>query len=406
MDSRMTILRDARPEDELLLACARTAADAETAGRIGALLRQRLDWSYVLRMAQRHAVVALLYGQLHGAEAGLVPADVLLAIKEAYRAGAQQSLGLTGELLRLLDLFAAHGVGAIPLKGPAVAAMAYGSPGLRRFVDLDILVRREDVLRAKALLLAHGYRSDLPVAERHEQIYLRTHYVYEFERDDGAVRLELHYRLRPRYFAFGLDAAQLWDRLEPIAIAGREVRGLSAEDTLLFLCAHGANHWWERLSWICDLAELIRRRPQLDWETVQRRAQALGGERMLLLGLLLARDLLGAPIPATIGLRVRADRVIVSLARQVRARLFLEPEHGPGLFAGALFHLRARERRRDRLRYCLRLATVTTAEDWALLPLPASLSFVYSVIRPFRLVGAYGLRPLRRSHARAAGNQT
>src|SRR3712207_8653927 len=38
--------------------------------------------------------------------------------------------------------------------------------------------------------------------------------------------------------------------------------------SLLILCVHGTKHIWGRLSWICDVAELLRTQPDMDWEYV------------------------------------------------------------------------------------------------------------------------------------------
>src|ERR1700681_921232 len=67
---------------------------------------------------------------------------------------------LTGKLLRLLELFQAAEIPVIPLKGPVLAQILYGDPVLREFEDLDLLVRKRDVLRALQLLNAHGYAVD------------------------------------------------------------------------------------------------------------------------------------------------------------------------------------------------------------------------------------------------------
>ena len=386
-------------EAELLLACARTAIDDRLTARIAELARGGIDWLAFVDIARQHHVTPLVYRSLSAICSAAVPADALDLLRAEYHASARQSLALAGELLRLLSLFEGERIRAIALKGPALAAMAYGNLSLRQFGDLDILVRREDILRAKRLLLEQGYQPDLTMTEREERLYLQTHYVYEFTRTDGAVYVELHYHERPKYFAFEFGFDELLARLYPVAVAAGKVASLSPEDTLLFLCAHGSNHCWERLAWVCDIAELLRRQP-LDWDVAQRRGRELGGERMLLLGLLLARRLLGAEIPPPLARRLERDRALDALARQVIPQLFQSPQESPGLFWGAWFHLRARERWRDRLRYCLGVASITTAEDWALFPLPASLSFVYSLVRPFRLLGTYGIRPLKRLHAR------
>ena len=389
------------PEAELILACARTTISDDAAACIEQLLARELDWDAVIAFARRHAVEALLYTALQRSFAELVPPDALASLRDHYFAGTQHTMALTAELLQLMKLFGAAGIAALPLKGPALAMLAYGNLSLRWSGDLDILVRSADVMAAKELLLARGYALEPPLNQRQEALHLQTHYEYTFLSESSGMCVELHYRFRPRYFGFALGGEDVWQQLGTVLVGGAQLPSLAPADLLLFLCAHATNHCWVRLAWICDIAELIRSHPQLDWALVQRRARALGSQRMLGLGLLLAHDLLGAPVPAVLLALARRDRAASKLATQVRARLFddtiAEPE--PGLLAGTIFRLRARERWRDRLRYGLRLATVTTAEDWDLLPLPASLVWVYSVIRPVRLLLTYGLGPLRRLRA-------
>jgi hypothetical protein len=134
----------------------------------------------------------------------------------------------------------------------------------------------------------------------------------------------------------------------------------------------------------------------MDWGWVMEQAAALGSERMLFLGLFLANDLLGAVLPEDVWQRVRADPAVVSLAGQVRERLFGDAHGQPGDLGRCLFHLKARERLEDRVRYCVRLAVTTTPGDWALVRLPSSLFPFYYVLRPIRLVRRYGLGLLRR----------
>jgi hypothetical protein len=52
------------PEAELLLCGARSRMTANMAARIEALLRESLDWEYLLRVANRHGLGPLLYRQL------------------------------------------------------------------------------------------------------------------------------------------------------------------------------------------------------------------------------------------------------------------------------------------------------------------------------------------------------
>ena len=314
---------------------------------------------------------------------------------------ARRNLHLTGELLSLLDLFSAHGIPAVPFKGPVLAAVLLGDVALREFIDLDILVRQRDVGPAKDLLLSRGYRPELLVEAGHEAALLASGYHYPLRRDDG-LTVELHWALGPREFPYPLDVDDVWTRLQPVALGGRTVHTLGAEDLLLFLCAHGAKHCWWRRQWVADVAELIGREGGLDWDTVVGRARARGAERMLLLGLWLAYDLFDAPAPEPLVARARGDASVRALADDVRGRLFatnpapLKPWHAH------LFHLRVRERWRDRLRYCTWVALTPTLGDWAWLRLPDALYPLYYVVRPIRLAVKYGARLIRSACGGAA----
>lgn len=62
------------------------------------------------------------------------------------------------------------------------------------------------------------------------------------------------------------------------------------------LSVHGAKHFWERLNWLLDVAELTAGQP-VDWHLTIRIAAKLKSTRLLLLGLYLAHELMDAPLP-------------------------------------------------------------------------------------------------------------
>jgi hypothetical protein len=111
---------------------------------------------------------------------------------------------------------------------------------------------------------------------------------------------------------------------------------------------------------------------------------------MLFLGLFLASDLLGAPLPKTAQSSVLADPVVTSLAIQVRRQLFQAPRLSVGVLNRSMFYLRSLQGLTARSQYCLTQLLTSTPADWALLPLPGPLFPVYAVLRPIRLIAKYG----------------
>lgn len=374
--------------------------ESETSERIRSLLRKDLDWSYLKQKALRHGLMPLLYRNLKSNCPDAVPEAILEQFRQYSFSYAARNVLLTEELLRILHLFEIHGIPAIPYKGPTLAGSIYGDLTLRQISDLDILIRKEDLLRARDLLVPLGYRPQYELTHARAATYQKSQYELLLIRDKDRVIVELKWEFVDRFFSFPIDYERLWGRLKPISLDGREVLTFSPEDLLLILCVHGAKHLWANLIWVCDVAELLRVCGGLDWDWVMRRATAPGGQRMLLLGLYLAESLLGAPLPERVGKQVEDDAMVKRLAGQVKQRLF-ETSNGssPGLWETSLFHLKARERLSDRICYCSRLATSTTPGDWTLRPLPDSLHPLYYLIRPIRLAAKYGLKPFKRGQA-------
>src|SRR2546428_800598 len=187
---------------------------------------------------------------------------------------------------------------------------------MRPFRNLNFRVRPQNLAPARQVLAADGYAPSPPRTPRQEAAIRTTCREDAFRRDADVV--ELHWAFAPREFPLPLDLDDVCGRLETLPLGGTLVRTLSAEHLLLVLCAHGAKHCWERLGWICDVAELLRGTPALDLSGMLAQARSLGVERIVLLGLRLAAELLDVPLPEDVACRARDDRAVGALAAQVR----------------------------------------------------------------------------------------
>jgi hypothetical protein len=382
-----------RPEEQTLICVARRSLDGGTTERLRLLLREPLDWDHLLAIANHHCLLPLLYQHVNSVDPSAIPRPTMVRLERDNEANTKTSLFLTGELLKVLEFLEKDGIQPIPFKGPTLALRVYGDVGLRQAGDLDILVHRKDVPRLRKILITRGFTPKPELTRAQQAALLRFDCAYNFDSGRGVV-LDVHWGFVERHSAYVIDPNPLWQRLEAVTIGGKELLTLSAEDLLLVLCLHGFTHFWERLGWVCDIAGLIDVRKNLDWQAVLQNATNLGLRRILLLGLLLAADLLDAQIPAEIRRAAGADLVVRGVADQVREQLFEERGAQAGLFRGALLDLKMRERKRDRLRSAFRLILTPRSYDWMLLSLPESLFFLYYLLRPVRLARKYGLQLL------------
>ena len=374
------MVRARRAEYDLILDCARFCPAEERRVRINGTLERGIDWELFLRTAHRHGMLPLVYLRLSDTDISGAPPKSISWLRGSFQKTAWHNTLLAGELTRVVDLLLSHGIDPVPFKGPVLAALAYENVAMRQFGDLDLLVQPHEHVQTRELLLGDGYTMYDGWSHVHE-----LNYEYTLVGTRG-VRLDVHWKLFPQA-VLPLELEELRRRLIQVPVGNRTLRTFSAEDMLLILCAHADTHAWERLMWISDIAQLLTSQPGLDWARVVETAAAAGSERLLLLGLRLADNLLGAPAPEPLRSRARADRQVTRLATKISERLFesalteLEADR-----AKSLLQLMSRQR----LWHKLWLAATPNESDWQVMRLPKSLSFLYYVIRPFRLVGKYG----------------
>jgi hypothetical protein len=377
------------PEAELLLGCTRTQVGTGTAGRVQTLLQGDLDWPKLMDLAGRHKVKPLLFWNLRSLCPEQVLPEVLAQLKENFQANAWLGHHLGREMVRLVKLLEAHAIRAIPLKGVVLAASVYGDLSLRHTGDIDLLVSKETVLKAKALLVDQGFNAR-PMTAAEEAAYLQEGLHFELGAEGARATVELHWDLLPQHIPHQFDFEAFWQRTQPVTIAGTTVPNLSPDDMLLYLCVHGAGHRWSNLRWLCDIAELVRLHQQsLDWANIIVQARATGLQRMLLLGLLLSHQLLDAPLPETVWTSIKADRNLQALAAQETARLFQEAGSTNAEDLQRFFYyLRILDHLGARARYLRHiLAPYNTAQKS--FSLPTSLSFLYYFLRPLQFSYKY-----------------
>lgn len=357
------------------------------------------DWTPIVRLALQHGVSPLLARRAQTLPADLVPDEMRAAFAEHADDNAARNDALLQGLFRAMDALSARCISALPFKGQVLGACAFGDYSIRRAGDVDLLIRPRDRDATREVLEALGY------AETTEREIGRTmtptewavchgyQCEYAMYSETDRVLVEPHWALAPRTLAVDPDYDGLWSRACTVDIRGRAVPTLAPDDLLVALCIHGSKHEWVRLQWIADIAALLHRHPDLDLGHVLHDARTRGLERMVLLGLGLARDLLGVPLPSVADRRLDADTTACGLMAEVTDRLNAGAPVETSVFEPARFRWRMRERWRDRVRYLVR--TVTTPREvhvglvpWVRLP---PMGYV-----PVKLAHDYVARPLWR----------
>jgi hypothetical protein len=336
-------------ESTLVLLLSDPHLAPEDVDRVSALCLAPLDWNRVLGMLVLHRTAGQAWANLVDHDlanaAGFRPSSAILTLRSLFQSQRLYLREQTDRNVELTNRFEAAGIRSVMMKGAAVAAMGYTQPGVRTFIDNDVLFDRDDIPRVGEILKAAGYiqggwdsRARVVKPAPRDQILLHpltSHETFPYtiatpeawigafhcvdvhfsldlmtaNRDDEAVR-ELMGR---RVAVPGNDDGEMWV--------------LDREDMFVFLCVHYHREGTNRreaerlrdllLYKIMDLLALLgdKARP-LDADLIARRAKEAGFEREVYFALNHLEELYPGRAPAGLLDSVRPDGSI-DFVRQI-----------------------------------------------------------------------------------------
>ena len=230
---------------------------------------------------------------------GEIPEPVLTRLAEERRTTGFRNLRIYGEFERVARALHERGVPVIPLKGLHLADLVFRDISLRPMSDLDILVPRTQLEQAAEVLHSLGYGFEQDVSDAAGAMLDTTKCNLGLAHPGVGTWLELHWSVSEpsdRYAALVEDA---WRNAVPARFGNTDSMVMSPEFLLLHVCLHLAcgHVFLFSLHGLCDIAEIARVYPSLDWRIVAKYGARYGQGRGVAAALRLARDHLGAAIP-------------------------------------------------------------------------------------------------------------
>jgi hypothetical protein len=267
-----------RNEDALLyLCCVQDLSAERTAQIVAAGAEAPLDWTQVVALARGHGVSPLVYRSLLQAMAsGLaVPDEVVQKLKLATYQSIITKQGRHTQLSSVLAFLNANGLDVMAIKGVALDLLVYDQVWYTESEDVDLILRPR--------------QADLPYAGL-LQVQRALHGLgieYEFYVHHD---VDLNQTLP-------IDFKAIWHSAQLVDFAGQPLYLMAPEDMLLAVCINSCRKRYFRLRSLCDIAETIKRFPDLDWPRLACRAAAYECNNIVYTALSVAQATVGCPLP-------------------------------------------------------------------------------------------------------------
>lgn len=258
-----------------------------------------LPWNLLLSHLQNHRISGIVSYRLNQIEKSCHPPDTVKNLIASHSTSISWFRTIA-QLSTINQIFHDADIPYVLLKGSAIGWQVYPHPSLRDGVDIDILIREENVNAASSLLCKSGYEIRFDSMGVSTHVY--HHMVFFPGPGKGIKTVELHWR--PLYLpkATGMVTVQdLINRRSFIQTEIGQIPVLSIPDSLMYAVTHmWIGHPDElRLIWLVDIDLISSYIAQNNiWNDVEQAAIRWHGVESLRRSLILASLWMGTKTDA------------------------------------------------------------------------------------------------------------
>ena len=307
-----------REEDRLLLYCCRKDIGNKNRNEIIGIQRKSIDWDCFLKKARENGVSAVVYSKLNEIKKDCthIPSFILKKLKKVYYLNATKNSLIYEELGKVLKIFSNAGLQVIVLKGAVLAEKIYGNLALRPMTDVDLLVKKEDLIFLDEQMKILGYRpSDISVKDiDFSSGYLTTIDYRSLSPNSPSFHVHWHFvnsSIPNESYIKSIKIEDIWRDAEKTRISDVETMVMAPHHLLIHLSEHAlrVTHSLSKISFFCDIGEVVNSyQERLDWDRLLKESLKFNLNRMVYISLYFASRFLETKIPENVLLKLRPER--------------------------------------------------------------------------------------------------
>lgn len=203
-----------------------SVVSAALSGAVCPKLPQGIDMNSVVKLAYRNALQVILYLSFKD-RPELFSQEVYKKLEVSYKAAVVREAAQKTELAYIRDVFNKNGIDFMPQKGALLKSL-YPQPEMRFMVDMDILVRKDDVQRAEKIILDRGFTRKMNNGK--DLVLIKKPFL----------NIELHNSLFVEEDSMHSYFTDVWNKSE--WVSGHEYK-MNDNDLYVYVMAHLAEHF-------------------------------------------------------------------------------------------------------------------------------------------------------------------
>jgi hypothetical protein len=359
-----------------------------------------VNWPAYEELVRVHSVTSLVYSNLKRHFGNTIPAEILGRMKQHFISTTQSNLALLREILAIVQQLRSRHIECAVFKGLAINQQVYHDLSIRKSGDIDILVREKDYRHARQMFVSQGFIPTM--SEQSELQCLQSGLWHEGKQS----QIDLHWGIPPRQLL--IDSDKIMDHVQEIALPGTSIPAFAREDMFIVMCVNAIKEFWNQLLYrYCDIHEFLQNHPELDGKRLARRARELGCHRATGIALAVTKELFNVALTTSMERSFPLSWSGNTIKEEILLQIFEKGPDEGGLLTSDGHRLYRFENILDyntalidkapqRILYRYRRIIEPNATDRSSIPLPATLDFLYYLIRPVRLAIKHVFQILRK----------
>ena len=336
-----------------------------------------------LQLFQQNKMLPRLYWDLKQTSEDLISSDAYNYLEKHFINNSKNNLLLTNELLKTIALLEKNNIKVIPFKGPVLSEFLYENLALREFVDLDLIIRKEDVWKLREVFLTNGFKPYYKPIENKKDAFLKRQCSLKFQ-NPNKVFFDIHWNYTQSYFNYRFDES-IWERAKPLDFHNKKITVLNKEDLFIILSINFSKDGWKTLSNIYDIAELIKSHT-LDWDFILKKSSEINCEKVIALSVLLACNIDTLKVPKIVSDKINSFKDLKAIKNKIFKNTFQSQTYKTNIIDSCLFQIQLQKNLSEKFSYLYNFAIAPNERDWEFINLPGGLSFLYLILRPLRLL--------------------
>lgn len=149
-----------------------------------------IDLNILYKLSVQHSSQVLLYFALK--DTSLKDTELFKRLEKSYKVNAIREMTQQAEMAAIKKEFSENGIEFMLLKGSHLKAL-YPVAEMRFMVDIDVLVKKEQIEKAKQIILSHGFnlknnngkdivfiKEPFLTIELHNTLFVEEYYMYDY----------------------------------------------------------------------------------------------------------------------------------------------------------------------------------------------------------------------------------